>query len=578
MAEPLTLKVEFEGDLRRFRLRLEDEDAPASKIRAIHEAICKGFTLGEDLPPLILKYKDEEGDACTLVEATIEDFLAQPGVKPLRLSASRPSQSASKGTIAPTVSQVSPPSAALPAASASSPPLPAVRRDAEAAVPVRHPAASSSARNPADGCHSVGPWKLLMCLRSLHDADMMSSKMVSSMLLQFLPILAQRAHRKQEKLNKLGPQMREALLPLLHSVSAHLDLVEDARGLRPLLEEFITGSDSSRLGDFVAALFKALSTCKDRHAVAEAITAVAPELLESLPQLIPDLFAGSFTDGAGPPEHTGIRCSACNREPCIKGPRFHCAEAQIDLCGECFIDQGCEVTDQQFQCFFVPSDAQGAPTSSRDTASFSTGSWREHMKGWPESNDWKESWRKWKEEKAEFKAEWKRDMARRKGEFMKGKAKGKGKGKGKWHWWVPDGATDAAEDGANSTISDSMASAPAASISDAGDTAPPGLDLPHACWGGGGPWWWKGKGRGKGKDWAPMQWPWGPWEGSMMNPAFSPHFWNWGCDAWPSDGHWGQFENPGFESMTASVCSEGRQEVDTVGKVEHEQIEGHHPN
>merc|ERR1719272_1853646 len=110
---------------------------------------------------------------------------------------------------------------------------------------------------------------------------MMSPQMVGSMVFQFLPILAQRAHRKQEKLNKLGPQMREALLALLHSVSAHLDLVEEARAVKPLLEEFITGADVSRLGDFVAALFKALATSKDRHAVSEAITGVAQSFLRA---------------------------------------------------------------------------------------------------------------------------------------------------------------------------------------------------------------------------------------------------------------------------------------------------------
>merc|ERR1719498_1466743 len=98
-------------------------------------------------------------------------------------------------------------------------------------------------------------------------------------MLQFLPILAQRAHRKQEKLNKLGPQMREGLLPLLHSVSARMDLVQDAKAVKPLLEEFISGSDTTKFGDFVAQLFKALSVCKDRHAVSEAITGVAPDLL-----------------------------------------------------------------------------------------------------------------------------------------------------------------------------------------------------------------------------------------------------------------------------------------------------------
>lgn len=543
MAEPKTLKVELDGDLRRFRLRLEDADSPAEKIRAIHFAISDGFSLGEVDPPLILKYKDEDGDACTLVAATIEDFLAQaePGAKPLRLTASKAAQSHAASKDPPCNE-----SGSVVAVAASASLVSTAACVAETNCAAASTAVSSSMRGTAaDGCHSVGPWKLLMCLRGLHEADMMSCKMVGSMLLQFLPILAQRTHRKQEKLNKLGPQMREALLSLLHSVSAHLDLIEEAHSVKPMLEEFITGTVVSRLGDCVAALFKALSTCKDRHAVSEAIVGVAPELLESLPKLFPDLFASSSKESAdGLPEHCGTRCSACSREP-IKGPRFHCAEARIDLCGECFIDQGCEA-DQQFQCFFAEPSSRGAPSGSASC------SWRDQAKAWKDQ-----------------KCDWKKDMARKKGEFCKGKGKGKGKGK----WWFgfqenlsADAAearlamsqrNDAAEEGASPSVgSDSMAG------SDAGtDFAPPGLEQPNHGWPA--PWMWQGgKGhKGKGWDWASQMAPWGPWEASMMHHPFPPHIWpHWDCTSWAGNAHWSGFDNAGVASQAgaAPVCSEGR--------------------
>lgn len=489
MAEPRTLKVEFEADLRRFRLRLTDEKGPANQIRAIHKAISTGFSLSEDEPALVLKYKDDEGDLCTLVEATLEDFLSQPGDKPLRLVASR----------------ALPPVSSLPTASSSTATALAHKNEASSSqsntmtvADPQVPAVSSTAwpRSTADGCHSMGPWKLLQCLRTLQDAGMMTSKMVGSMMLQFLPILSQRAHRKQEKLNKLGHQKREALLALLHSVSAHLDLVEEAKPIKPILEDFITGKDVYRLGDFVAALFKALSASKDRRAVSEAITGVGPELCASLPQLFPALFGPTaVTMGQGVPEHTGIRCSACSREP-IKGPRFHCAEAKIDLCGECFIDQGC--VDQQFECRFMPSGGQA----------FETCSGKEDAKAWPDAQDWK-AW---------------------KGEWMpaKGKGKGKNKGKGKWHrWFWPEASEEPSEE-------------PEPSLwepSETGDGLPPGLEPPFPA--GGYPWWQhlRGKGKGKGKfkgkggDMPPM--PFGPWEGPFvdtMPPPLHPHFWPWGWD------------------------------------------------
>jgi len=388
--------------------------------------------------------------------------------------------------------------------------------------------------------------------------------MVGSMVFQFLPILAQRAHRKQEKLNKLGPQMRDALLPLLHSVSAHLDLIEEAKPVKPLLEEFIEGKDVTRLGDFVAALFKGISTCKDKQKVSEAITGVAPDLLTSLPQLFPDLFGATAPEGeAGPPEHRGISCSACNREP-IKGPRFHSAEACIDLCGECFLGQGCEVTDQQFQCFFVP---QGTQSTSQEN---STGSWREHAKPWRDCHDWKDEWRRaWREKKDE----WKKELWQKKGEFCKGKGKGKskGKGKGKWSWCHSAAGADASE--VNSTAGDSMASVPTVDASDVtNDYAPPGLDLPQQ------PWetpWWNWKGHGKGKDWS----SWCPWAvgGGPLMPPLPPPFWQWGWDAWPSDGQWGQFENTSFDGMSVPTSSAERKEEDINNKASNEKIEGKHP-
>jgi len=361
----------------------------------------------------------------------------------------------------------------------------------------------------------------------------------------------------------------------------------------------ISGIATTRLGDFVAGLFKALSTCKDRHAVSEAITGVAPDLLQSLPQLFPDLFDGSSKECAeGPAEHHGIRCSACNREP-IKGPRFHCAEACIDLCGECFIAQGCEAADQQFQCFFVAPGTQGASMASREgSAANAAGSWREHMKAWQDKHKeqchaWKKAWKEHKEVWKEQKAHWK------KGEMLKGKGKGKGKGK-HMYWWLTEGpGAEAAEEDANSTVSNSMASGPVPDASDAGDSAPPGLEVPSAAWGD--TFWYekllKGKGHGKhhgkprprhhGKDWEPM-WPWGahPWEGPMMHPPFPPHCWHWGCDTgvgsapWaPSDGHWSQFDIAAFESIAANTGSEGgRQEGNDSGKVVEEQTEGDHPN
>lgn len=89
MTESWTLKVECEGDVRRLKLNFLNEDSPAIKLEAIGQAISSGFSLGEVDPLHLLSYKDDEGNFCSLVKATIEDFFAQPNTKPLRLYMSR---------------------------------------------------------------------------------------------------------------------------------------------------------------------------------------------------------------------------------------------------------------------------------------------------------------------------------------------------------------------------------------------------------------------------------------------------------------------------------------------------------
>jgi hypothetical protein len=188
--------------------------------------------------------------------------------------------------------------------------------------------------------------------------------------------------------------------------------------------------------------------------------------------------------------------------------------------------------------------------------------------------EWKHFWKKaWKDQAMELKKE----FALRKGAF---KGKGKGKGKGKWaHWWhfedMP--ADPAADDGANSMADGSTVGFTAADGSEAGESAPPGLELPQNCWGA--PWWAKGKSKGK-RDWA-SGWPWGTWPGMMMqNHCATPPFWHWGYDAWPSDSHWGQMDGSfeGIPTSSTSTIMEGRQDGHFTGKTNHEQIEGDLPN
>lgn len=84
------LKVEFEGKLLRLRLQLPEHASESQCFRVILKTICDGFGWNdEELAGVVLKYKDEEGDLCDLVEATVEDFLEHHAAGPLRLFVSR---------------------------------------------------------------------------------------------------------------------------------------------------------------------------------------------------------------------------------------------------------------------------------------------------------------------------------------------------------------------------------------------------------------------------------------------------------------------------------------------------------
>lgn len=556
MTEMQTLKVEFEGDLRRLRLQLPQGSPEVEKLQTIREAIRHGFSWSDDENAgVVLKYKDEEGDLCTLVQATVEDFLAQPGSGPLRLVATRPPLAAS--TRAPEL-----PVAQELAAATTAPQEPMVEgtpRPSPMAQSATVSAASSAvdptarSRTEAPGCNeafdgetgftaghpsytcgsSVGPWKLLMCLRGLWDAQKMSAKMVGSMMLQFLPILAQRAHRKQEKLNRLGPSKREELLPLLRCVSAYIERVPEAAPLKSQLEDFISGRDVTKLGDFLALLFKTLAMSKDRHGVAEAINGVAEQLLNFMPRIFPAMFEGSSeVQRAGVAVHHGVRCSACNAEP-VSGPRFRCAEAGIDLCGECFIDQGCEISDQ-FECDFLPPTYSAEPDpckawSDKDSKRAMKEAWSREKQAWKESAKvWKEAWKQWKSVQKCGKG-W---------PHYKGK-KGKGKAKG---WGVPEppdfgrAAQAAAQEDGSETLSNASTAftnsnppfAEASAHFSEESCAPPGLEAWCSAWGKGSSkdgspwnnWMWPHHHNGPPGPFPPMQPPfgswdaWGPWCGA----------------------------------------------------------------
>jgi len=192
----------------------------------------------------------------------------------------------------------------------------------------------------------------MLCLGGLRAAGKLSASMVASLMLQFLPILAQRAHRKQEKLNRVGEQQRELLLPMLHRMSVQLESIKEASSVKPHLDAFISGAETTKLGDSIASLFKIFATLESKAEVAQLIKGVSEELLDLLPRLFPASLHGAEVPMS---VHRGSRCACCNAEP-IEGPRFRSASDGIDICGECFIDHAFDAS-RNFECHLTAEDA-----------------------------------------------------------------------------------------------------------------------------------------------------------------------------------------------------------------------------
>ncbi len=74
----VALKIELDGDVRRFRIELPENADTESKLSLIESEVRLVYKLAEDAA-LILKYFDDEGDLCTLVQQTLTDYLDDGG-------------------------------------------------------------------------------------------------------------------------------------------------------------------------------------------------------------------------------------------------------------------------------------------------------------------------------------------------------------------------------------------------------------------------------------------------------------------------------------------------------------------
>mmetsp|Transcript_18339 Transcript_18339/g.52418 ORF Transcript_18339/g.52418 Transcript_18339/m.52418 type:complete len:446 (-) Transcript_18339:262-1599(-) len=380
------LKVDLEGDVRRFRITAGADDAETWEVLA--KTVREGFELPAE-ETVRLKYKDDEGDECTLTKATLPDCLELSTSGMLRLRAARLSSSA-PAAAAPEADRSTDaadgganPDAFGASGSAQSTRWPPSKGKGAgkgkgkakgwwAALFSPAPAGQEwggEAAYAGNACYGApGPWKLIQSLGGLHGNGKLSANMVGSLAFQYLPILSQRLQRKQEKINYVGAVHREALLPTLHRIIVHLEGIEEAAPVKASLEAFVSGSDTSKLGDALSALLKMMVASTNRKAIVSLIKGASEELVDLLPRLFNKWFGGSCTRMAW---HAGVRCQHCSAEP-LPGPRFHDPASGRDMCGDCFIEHLPE-SPAAFECRLWAPDAADPRQA-----------WHEQVRAWRE--------------------------------------------------------------------------------------------------------------------------------------------------------------------------------------------------
>ena len=237
----------------------------------------------------------------------------------------------------------------------------------------REEVSTSQASETGNPLRSMAPVALLACLKGMYCSGRLSAGVLASLALQFLPILAQRVSRKQEKINRKGVKLRRGpILQLLRSFCEQLETIPDSQHACEALHAYVVGNDTGHLGDGLAELLKCLAACKSRTRLAKALMAVGDEVVCVLPYLFPETFGSSSPSPCaewaaalvGAPVHGGFACATCQVDP-IVGPRFEATVSRdrtISLCGECFMKDVClqsgkaEERQKDFSCRLAPKD------------------------------------------------------------------------------------------------------------------------------------------------------------------------------------------------------------------------------
>jgi len=213
---------------------------------------------------------------------------------------------------------------------------------------------------------------------AMKEAGALTPNTLSSLLVQFLPILTQRLARK---VDKIGHMTRKGLTPGMRDVLECMATnCKNVSGLErfhvPLQKALVAAPGPLGLGETILDLAKALQNLPFPDSI-QFLQELSPKLMELLNEWEKPAWWQWLPVQVLDLDHAGAVCDGCGVTPLV-GPRFRCNNcADYDLCGNCYPfketlhgDQG--GAQHSFHCLLKP-DGKGLKGRWKGR-----GKWHEH--------------------------------------------------------------------------------------------------------------------------------------------------------------------------------------------------------
>lgn len=338
------LKLSRDGDIHRVRFNTE------VSYQEVHGAIQK---IWPDLSAGQFKYFDEEGDWCTLSEASFSDFLAVCGGQVLKLEYSSPVDSVSRAAAA---------EAQEPDLAHSAPEAPHVnlwKQQVEEHLH-RHWRAMKDHWNGRgehghQGCG--GPFKgkqVAWLLANLRTTGVLNSKTAAALVMHYLPRAVGIVADNMGAVDRMAQTHMEKIRPVVVDLLVRVGITPGMDGCACALSAVLV-QDPPPAGEALLALLTALDVLPFEEHVAfieATFTANAQkmnQILDKVDEHVPHWMKHQVV-------HNGITCDGCEVSP-IAGPRFKCkACPDYDLCASCYARRpqvhGGEASSHEFDCIW----------------------------------------------------------------------------------------------------------------------------------------------------------------------------------------------------------------------------------